>query len=165
MDGIIYLFGGSSDDGSTTYNLTMAYDPIRDQFTTKRKMPITSEAAACTTIGSKIYHTGGANQDPVIHPNGATYYNNLWVFDPYGGVAPNISSLTRTSPNSVHLAWQGELGRSYGIESTKDPVQGPWARVNLSTGATILATNASIEATCTIDPTSMSGFFRILEAN
>jgi N-acetylneuraminic acid mutarotase len=66
VDGIVYLFGGSSNDGWTTYYLTLSYDPDQDKFTAKRKIPVTCEAAACATIDGKIYHSGGVNQDPVV---------------------------------------------------------------------------------------------------
>jgi N-acetylneuraminic acid mutarotase len=166
VDGIVYLFGGSSQDGSTTYNLSVAYDPVQDKFTAKRKMPMTCNAAACATIDGKIYHSGGANQDPVVHPVGALYYDSLWVFDPQGGIAPQFQSLTLQGADSVRLAWQGEAGRLYGVESTVNPAKGPWARRLLSTGTTtILATNASVETTCNMPPADPKRFFRVLEAN
>jgi len=92
-------------------------------------------------------------------------YNSLWVFDPQGGVAPQILGLTLGSTNSVRLAWQGETGRLYGVESTHDPVKGPWTRIALSTGSTVTATNALVESSCRIPPADTNRFFRILEAN
>ena len=166
VDGIVYLFGGSTDDGNTTYDLTVAYDPVQNRFTAKRKIPVTCEAAACATIDGKIYHSGGANHDPVVHPLGAAYYDSLWVFDPQGGVAPQILALTLEATNSVRLTWQGEAGRLYGIESRLDLAKGSWARLVLSTGTnTILATNALVEAICPVPSTDTRRFFRVLEAN
>jgi N-acetylneuraminic acid mutarotase len=166
VDGIVYLFGGSTHDGNTTYDLTVAYDPVLNKFTAKRKIPVTCEAAACATIDGEIYHSGGANQDPVVHPFGAAYYDSLWVFDPQGGVPPQISSLTIESTNSVRLAWEGEAGRLYGVASRLDVAKGLWTRLMLSTGTnTILATNASVEATCTVPSTDPKRFFQVLEAN
>ncbi len=168
VDGIIYLFGGSSTDGWTTYNLSLAYDPAQDAFTTsKRKIPVTCEAAAAATIGGKIYHSGGANQDPVIHPVGAVYYDSLWVFDPRGGVAPEISGLTIESTNRVRLAWQGELGRLYRVQSTTNLVSKyAWTQLTFSTGTnTLPATNELVEATCLVPSGDTNRFFRVLEAN
>jgi len=164
VDGIVYLFGGDSADMYTTYKLTLAYDPVQDKFTAKRLMPTNTLAAAAATIDGKIYITGGANSDPGVYDPIAVY-NSLWVFDPQGGVAPQIQSLTVEGANSVRLAWQGEAGRLYGAESAQNP-KGPWTRLVLSTGTTtILATNASVEATCNISTTVQKRFFRVLEAN
>ena len=166
VDGIAYLFGGSSDDGWTTYDLTLAYDPVQNRFTAKRKIPVTCEAAATATIDGKIYHSGGANQDPVMRPVGAVYYDSLWVFDPQGGVTPQLLSLNRESPDRVRLAWQGEAGRLYGVESKLNLATGTWTRINFSTGSnSILATNELVEATCPVPSADTSRFFRVLEAN
>ncbi|MEK7675976.1 MAG: kelch repeat-containing protein [Verrucomicrobiota bacterium] len=165
VDGIAYLFGGSSDDGWTTYDLTLAYDPVQDKFTAKRRMPVTCEAAACATIAGKIYHSGGVNQDPIVRPAGAVYYDTLWVFDSQGGVTPQLLSLNRESPDRVRLAWQGEAGRLYGVQSTLNPVKGPWTRLNLPLTNTILATNELVEATCPVPSADTNRFFRVLEAN
>jgi hypothetical protein len=162
----IYLFGGSSYDGMTTYDLTLAYDGIQNRFTARRKMPMTCEAAACATIDGKIYHTGGANQDPYLRPDGAVYYNSLWVFDPQGGVTPQLLRLTLGSTNTVRLTWQGEAGRLYAVQSRPDLARGSWARVVFSTGTnSILATNALVEAGCSIPAGDTNRFFRVLEAN
>jgi hypothetical protein len=166
VDGIVYLFGGASDDGWTTYDLAVAYDPVQNKFTAKRKIPVACEAAAAATINGKIYHSGGANQDPIIRPVGAVYYDSLWVFDPQGGVTPQISGLTIESLNSVRLAWQGEAGRLYGVKSTPNAAKGPWARVIFSTGTnSILATNALVEATWAVPSGDTQRFFQVLEAN
>jgi N-acetylneuraminic acid mutarotase len=164
VDGIVYLFGGDSADLYTTYKFTSAYDPIQDAFTAKRLMPTNTLAAAAATIDGKIYITGGANRDLGVY-NSNVLYSNLWVFDPQGGVAPQILALTLESTNRVRLVWQGEAGRLYGIESTQNPATGPWARVTLSTGTTILATNGLVAATGTMPPANPQRFFRVLEAN
>ena len=127
---------------------------------------MTCEAAACATIGGKIYLSGGANQDPIKHPVGAVYYDSLWVFDPQGGVTPKIKSLTIENTNSVRLVRQGEPGRLYGVQSTVDLAKGQWTWVNFSTATnSILATNALVEATCAASPADPKRFFQILEAN
>jgi N-acetylneuraminic acid mutarotase len=102
VDGMVYLFGGSSDDGNTTYDLTVAYDPVQDRFTAKRKIPVTCETASCATIDGKIYHTGGANQDPYAHPVGAVYCDSLWVFDPQTANLPG--HLRRRNLRGHHLS-------------------------------------------------------------
>jgi len=166
VDGMVYLFGGSTFDGQTTYDLTLAYDPIHDRFTAKRKIPVTCEAAACATIDGKIYHSGGANQDPIVRPVGAVYYDTLWVFDPQGGVTPQLLSLNRESPDRVRLAWQGEAGRLYGVQSTPNLAAVVWPRLQLSTGTnSILATNELVEATGIVPSGDTQRFFRVLEAN
>jgi N-acetylneuraminic acid mutarotase len=167
VDGIIYLFGGSTFDGQTTYDLTLAYDPVQDKFTAKRRMPMPCEAAACATINGKIYHSGGANQDPFVHPVGAFYYDSLWVFDPQGGVIPQFLGLNRESPDRVRLAWQGEAGRLYGVKSTVNLANpSSWAPVMFSTGTnSILATNELVEATCPVPSGDTQRFFQVLEAN
>ena len=87
------------------------------------------------------------------------------MFDPQGGVAPQLLSLTLESTNSVRLVWQGEAGRLYGVQSTVN-VTGPWTRINFSSGTnTILATNALVEASCTVPSADTSRFFRVIEAN
>jgi N-acetylneuraminic acid mutarotase len=165
VDGIIYLFGGASDDSWTTHNLTVAYDPARDSFRGKRNLPMPCEAAASATIGGKIYHSGGASADPTLHPD-AVYYDSLWVFDPQGGVAPELLSVTRESPTSVRLSWQGEPGRLYGVKSAPDVVRGPWTRLSFPTGTnSILATNEVVEAICPVPSADPARFFEILEAN
>ena len=163
---MVYLFGGSSDDGWTTYDLTLAYDRVQNRFTAKRKIPVTCEAAACATIDGKIYHSGGANQDPIVHPVGAVYYDSLWVFDPQGGVTPRLLSLNRESPNRVRLAWQGEAGRLYGVQSTPNLAAVVWPRLQFSTGTnSILATNALVEAICPVPSGDTQRFFRAIEAD
>ncbi len=164
-DGIVYLFGGDSADHYTTYNFTLAYDPVQDKFTAKRLLPTNTVGAAAATIDGKVYIIGGANLDPGVYSKVALY-DSLWVFDPQGGVTPQIVNVDIESTNQVRLVWQGEAGRLYGVESTPDPAKGPWTRRVLSTGATtVLATNASVEASCTIPPADPKRFFRALEAN
>jgi N-acetylneuraminic acid mutarotase len=164
-DGMVYLFGGEISASVGSYDLSLAYDPVHDKFAAKRKMPMKCESAAAATIDGKIYHTGGASGDPGSYP-GAVYYDSLWVFDPQGGLAPQILTLTRESPNSVGLTWQGEAGRLYGVESKPHLATGPWARVSFSTGTnSVLATNALIEASCTVPVADPKRFFRVLEVN
>jgi N-acetylneuraminic acid mutarotase len=164
VDGIVYLFGGEISPTAGSYDLSLAYDPVQNNFTAKRKMPMKWEGALGATIDGKIFLTGGASGDPLNYP-GAAYYKSLWVFDPQGGVTPKLLSLSRESPDRVRLAWQGEAGRLYGVESRPDLVSGRWTRVTLSTGPTILATNEVVEATCTVLPADTKRFFRVLEAN
>jgi hypothetical protein len=164
-DGIVYLFGGDSADLYTTYDLTLACDPVQDGFTAKRKIPMKCLLAAAATIDGKIYLTGGGNADLGVYANNVLY-DTLWVFDPQGGVAPQLLSLNRDTADSARLAWQGEAGRLYGVQSTLNPATGLWTRVSFTTGTnSILATNALVEATCAVPSADTSRFFRVLEAN
>ncbi len=165
VDGIIYLFGGFADDDSASYDNALAYDPVRNSFAAKRLMPVTCEGttcnsrrayAACATINGKIYIAGGINANPTL-----VVYSSTLVFDPHGGVAPQISALTLESNNSIRLAWQGEVGLHYRVQSKVDLATGPWTFVS----SRILATNALVEATCTVPTTNAQRFLRILETN
>ena len=127
VNGIIYLFGGEISPTAGGYTCSLAYDPAQDQFTAMRNLPMKCEAAAAATIDGLVYHTGGASGDPGNYP-GAVYYRDLWVFDPYGGVFPQLLSLTRESPETVRLSWQGEAGIRYGIQSRRDVAGGAWTR-------------------------------------
>ena len=168
VDGMVFLFGGEISSTAGGYDLSLAYDPtdpVQDKFSAKRKMPMKCMGAAAATIDGKIFLTGGGSGDPLNYP-GAAYYKSLWVFDPQGGVTPKLLTLNRESPDRVRLAWQGEAGRLYGVESTLNAVKGPWTRINFSTGTnSILATNELVEATCTVLPADTKRFFRVLEAN
>jgi hypothetical protein len=163
-DGILYLFGGeSSAHKGTTF--TLAYDPVQDRFIGKRMIPVPIEGAACAAIDGRIYLAGGADKSPPIYSD-AVIYDNLWVFDPQGGVAPQFLSLTRESPSSVRLLWQGEAGRLYGVQSKPHLTSGLWLPFVLSTGTNvILATNDVVEATGAVPATDTQRFFRVLEAN
>jgi hypothetical protein len=87
------------------------------------------------------------------------------MFDPEGGVTPQITSVNCEGANCVRLAWQGEIGLLYGVESRPDIASGLWTRVMFSTGIySIAATNAQMAATCTIPTTDACRFFRVLEA-
>ena len=80
-DGVVCLFGGEISASAGGYDLSLAYDPVQDKCSAKRKLPMKCEAAAAATIDGKVYHTGGASGDPGNYP-GAVYYDSLWVFDP-----------------------------------------------------------------------------------
>ncbi len=163
-DGIIYLFGGWTADLPGCYDLVLAYDPAQDQFTPRRKMPRTRSTAGCAVIDGKIYLAGGPSKEPIVNPD-AIYYTVVDVFDPQGGVTPQILSLTCESTNQVRLVWQGEAGVGYGVESRPTVASGPWARVMFSTGTnSVLATNALVEARCLVSPAD-ARFFRVLETN
>jgi hypothetical protein len=174
VDGIVYLFGGLASDDSASYSNSLAYDPNRNRFAPKRLMPGTCENskcdsrrvyAACATIGGKIYVAGGIQANPYYEPDAFSYSTTL-MFDPQGGMTPQILGLNCETTNSVRLAWQGEAGRLYGVQSTLDPAKGTWTRVMFSTGTNgILATNALVEATCTVPATDAQRFFRVIEAD
>ena len=165
VDGIIYLFGGWTADCKGAYDFTLAYDPAQDRFTARRKMPRTRSTAGCAVIDGKIYLAGGISQEPIVNTN-AIYYASVDVFDPQGGVTPQILSLSCESTNQVRLVWQGEAGISYGVESRPSVASGPWTRMMFTTGTnTVMATNALVEASCLVPPAGTNRFFRVLEAN
>ena len=165
MDGIIYLFGGCKEFMALgAHDFALAYDPDQDQFTTRRKMPRTRLGAGCAVIDGRIYLAGGASKDPLAFPD-AIYYKVVDVFDPQGGVTPEILSLTCESPNQVRLLWQGEAGIRYGVESRPNVATGAWTRMALPTGTSVLATNSVVETTCTVSTADPKRFFRVLESN
>ena len=95
----------------------------------------------------------------------ASQYHSQWVFDPQGGVAPEILSLNREANDTVRLRWQGEAGRSYGVQSTVNLLNRNWLPFNLTAGNTILATNRVVEVTGAVPPTDTARFFRVVEAD
>ena len=162
VDGIIYLFGGMT----STYgghDFVLVYDPTLDRFSARRKMLRTRMTSACGAIAGKIYLAGGVSEDPVVF-SAAVYYRNLDVFDPQGGVTPQILSGSLESSNSFRLVWQAEAGIKYGVESSPNAT-GPWTRATLPTGTTVTATNGVIETKCTVPSGQAKRFFRVLEAN
>ena len=143
----------------------LAYDPAQDRFTARRKMPRTRCGAGCAVIDGKIYLAGGVSKEPIVNPD-AIYYTVVDVFDPQGGVTPQILSLTCESTNQVRLVWQGEAGISYGVESRPNVATGAWTRATFTSGTnSVLATNALVEATCIVPTVDTNRFFRVLEAN
>jgi N-acetylneuraminic acid mutarotase len=165
VDGIVYLLGGEISPTAGGYDLSLAYDPEQDGYIGKRKVPMKCDSAAAASIGGKVYLTGGASGDPGNYP-GAVYYDSLWVFDPQGGVTPRLLSLNRESLDRVRLAWRGEAGRLYGVQSTPNLATVVWPRLQFSTGTnSILATNGLVEATCAVPSGDTQRFFRVLEAN
>jgi N-acetylneuraminic acid mutarotase len=166
LDGTIYLFGGMRQGWyGSGYDFALAYDPTKDQFnqfTSRRKMPRTRAAGGCAVIDGKIYLAGGVDTEPIV--NVAVYWKVLDVFDPQGGVTPQILSLVCESTNHVRLAWQGEAGLRYGVESRPNVANGSWTRVMFSSGSnSVLATNALVEATCVVPTADTKRFFRVLE--
>ncbi len=53
VNGIIYLFGGFSEDGSGAYDFTLAYDPAKDQFTALRTFPASVPPALVGPSGAR----------------------------------------------------------------------------------------------------------------
>jgi len=163
VDGIIYLFGGMTPTYGG-HDFVLAYDPAQDRFTARRKMPRTRMTAACAAIDGKIYLAGGISAEPIVHP-GAVYYRILDVFDPEGGVTPQILSLTCESTNRIRLVWEAEAGFKYGVESSPDILTNRWTRVTVPTGSTVTATNDLVETSCLVTPGEPRRFYRVLEAN
>ncbi len=164
VDGTIYLFGGFTQDWKDGYDFTLAYDPVQDQFTARRKMLGTRGASGCGVIAGKVYLAAGVSKEPVVNPDVA-FYQSLDVFDPQGGVTPQILSLACETANQVRLVWQGDAGIAYGVESRPNVASGPWTRMMLPTGTSVLATNGLVETTCTVPAGEVKRFFRVLESN
>jgi N-acetylneuraminic acid mutarotase len=163
VDGTIYLFGGMTEDLYGSFDLTQAYDPDQNQFTPRRKMPRTRLTSGCGVIDGKVYLAAGVNKEPVVN-TGVVYYRTVDMFDPQGGVAPEILSLARESTNRVRLAWQGEAGLLYGVQSRPNVANGLWTTNTFSTGTnSVLATNGLVEATCVVPTADTNRFFRVLE--
>jgi N-acetylneuraminic acid mutarotase len=163
VDGIIYLFGGMTEDLYGSYDFTLAYDPVQDRFSARRKMPRTRLLSVCGVIDGKVYLAGGVSKEPVVNPN-PVYYRTVDVFDPQGGVTPQILGLTCESTNHVRLAWQGEAGILYGVHSRPNVANGLWTTNTFSTGTnSVLATNSLVEATCLVPTADTNRFFRVLE--
>lgn len=165
VDGLIYLLGGlSPSDPICSVAFSLAYDPDQDRFTGRRMLPSPCAVAATATMDGLIYLAGGASGYQPRCP-GTVIYNTLWVFDPHGGVRPEILSFTREGADTVRFVWLGEAGRRYGVESTVNVANRNWPRFNLTTGSTILATNRVVEATGTIASEPAARFFRVVEAD
>jgi N-acetylneuraminic acid mutarotase len=164
VDKIIYLFGGMPNGWyGPGYDFALAYDPAQDRFTSKRKIPRTRATGGCGVIDGKIYLAGGVDKEPIVNP-GTVYWKVLDVFDPQGGVTPQILNLACESTNHVRLAWQGEAGILYGVQSTPNVAGGPWTRAMFSSGSnSVLATNALVGATCVLPTADTNRFFRVLE--
>jgi hypothetical protein len=164
VDKIIYLFGGMPNGWyGPGYDFAVAYDPAQDRFTSKRKIPRTRATGGCGVIDGKIYLAGGVEKEPIVNP-GTVCWKVLDVFDPQGGVTPQILSLACESTNHIRLAWQGEAGILYGVQSTPNVANGPWTRNMFSTGTnSVLATNGLVEATCLVPTADTNRFFRVLE--
>jgi len=163
VDGIIYAIGGGADFYHP-YATVEAYDPDRDRFTSRRKMPRTRMTAACGAIDGKIVLAGGVSKDPAAYPD-SVYYRAVDVFDPQGGVPPQILSATLETTNRLRLVWQAEAGIKYGVESSPEVVTNRWTPVTLPTGSTVTATNELVETSCLVTPGEPRRFYRVLEAN
>jgi len=164
VDGIIYVFGGFSQDLTVGFDFAQAYDPKQDRFTPRRKMPRTRAAMGCGAIDGKIYLAGGVDKEPIVN-TGAVYWTVLDVFDPQVGMPPRILMAALESTNRFRLAWRGEIGCNYAVESSPELVTDRWTRVTLPTGSTVTATNGLVETSCPVVPGEPSRFFRVFEAN
>ncbi|MHC1766716.1 MAG: Kelch repeat-containing protein [Verrucomicrobiia bacterium] len=156
VDGVVYLFGGLSDS-FCAHKLSLAYDPVQNQFASRREMPEPSVVAASATMDGKIYVVGGASGSPFDCPT-FTYYDSLWVFDPQGGEYPRIQSFAPEANNTFQLVWQADVGRLYGIQDTRDLVKGPWRFIN-----SIRATNELMQVHYAAPPGDAVRFFRVCE--
>jgi hypothetical protein len=166
VDNTIYLFGGMPESMSGAYDFTLAYDPSQDRFTPCRKMPRTRVLAPCGVIEGKVYLTAAVSKEPIVNPPpSAEFYTVTDVFDPQGGIAPQLLSLTYESSNSVRLVWQGEAGIKYEVRSSTELANGLWPRLTLPSGVNVLATNALLDVKFTVPAGHFKRFFRVCEAN
>ncbi len=164
VDGIIYLFGGMTEDMYGAYDCVWAYDPVNDRFSAKRRIPKTLVTPACGAIDGKVYLTGGVSKEPVYNP-GAVFYKRLNLFDPQGGTAPLIRSATMGSDNRLRLVWRAEAGMTYGVEYSAQVSATRWGRVLLPTGLTVTATNDVVETSCPVIEGLPQRFYRVFETN
>ena len=160
----IFLFGGQDENLGKSFDFALAYDPFQDRFTARRTMPRTRLSSACGAIDGKIYLAAGPNVDPVAHSD-AIYYTIVDVFDPQGGVMPQILSANLEETNRLRLVWQAEAGIKYGVESSPEILTNRWPRVTLPTGVTATATNGLVETSCPVVPGEPRRFFRVFETN
>jgi N-acetylneuraminic acid mutarotase len=129
-EGIVYLFGGESPDRHTTYDFTLAYDPVHDTFTAKQSMPIPCMAAAAVTIDGMIYVAGGVSRDPGVYST-IVCYDSLWVFDPQ---LLRVNLVKAVKPSFSNLS----VGTNYQMQISKDLTT--WTNY----GSPFTATNASM---------------------
>lgn len=165
VDGLIYLFGGCTEDYASAFDLATAYDPVRATVSNRRWMPRTRAFGTSAVIDGKIYLVGGADQEPIINPS-AIFWKVLDVFDPQGGVDPSILSAHLEGLTLLRLTWQADLGQRYGVVSAPNVTRGPWSlRLSFSTGTNaVLATNATMEAVVVLPSPSTPRFLRVVEA-
>ena len=164
VDGIIYLFGGMT---LRLVRIVMTSRwpmiPPRTGSPPGGRCPGHVSLRAAGSLTARSISPAGVNKEPIVNPD-AVYYKELDVFDPQGGVTPQILSLACESTNRVRLAWQGEAGLRYGVESRPNVANGPWTRVTFSSGTnSVLATNSLVEATCIVPTADTNRFFRVLE--
>jgi len=128
-------------------------------------MPEPRAGAASATIGGKVLVAGGSTGYPGSCPTAASS-NDLWVFDPQGGVMPRILSVAREPSDTVGLVWRGEQGRLYGVRSRANVAKGTWLNFRLSDGSmTIRATSDTVEATGTVPAGDPQRYFIVHEAD
>jgi N-acetylneuraminic acid mutarotase len=164
VEGVIYVLGGFQDSICASPT-ALAYDPTEDQFGSRRMMPEPRAGAAFATIGGKILVAGGVSGVPGSCP-GAEVSDDLWVFDPQGGVMPRILTAARESTDTVRLVWRGEKGRLYGVRSRPNVAKGGWVSCRLSDGSTtIRATSDTVEATATVPAGDPQRYFIVYEAD
>lgn len=164
IDGRIYLVGGFLPDSSCAHQRAIAYLPVTDQLSERRMIPVPCVATASAAIDGKLYVAGGMSGAPTVCPN-SVYYDNTWMFDPQGGVSPHLLQVAREPGDTVRLVWQGEAGRRYRVETSANVASGPWTPWGLSSGSSIVATNALINTTGTAPAAGSARFFRVREAD
>jgi N-acetylneuraminic acid mutarotase len=157
-DGLIYLFGGLSPAGDTTYCYVVAYDPVADLPVAKRNLPLVNVGAFSTVAGGRIYVMGGRSG-----VYGGTTYDTVYQFDPCAGVYPTITAFQPSANGKLHMAWEAEPGIKYAVEASFDVTRGLWSRQSLQTGNTITATNQLVELELPTAPSGAKRFYHVVE--
>lgn len=161
VDGWVYLMGGLLRPSLCSSDGMLAYDPVRDRYTQMSSMPAPTSAAASAVIDGKTYVVGGMTGYPPDCPGGV-FGKALWVYTPERAEAPRLQHLSLESGDRIRVVWRGQIGRRYGIETASRLEPGAWARCSTSEGATILATEAVVEATVPVSSAERVRFFRVM---
>lgn len=164
VDGLVYLFGGLHQPSLCGLDAGLAYNPVGDLYTDLPPMPAATAGAASAVIGGKLYVAGGASGASPQCPNAVTR-SSVWVYTPERAEAPAILHLSLQSGDRIRVAWRGQVGRRYGLETAIGLHPGPWARCATSEGTTILAAATVVEVTVLVSPADSVRFFRVILAD
>jgi N-acetylneuraminic acid mutarotase len=141
-NGRLYIIGGQSDSGSTSFvNTVYEYDPVSTDWTQRAPMPTARSAGAAAVIGNRIYVAGGRpprGQDFAVYDAAA----NQWTTLPVMPTGRNHIAAAAIG-GKIYVAG-GRLGAGFTSPMTNvlevfDPVAGTW-----STRAPMPTTRAGI---------------------
>lgn len=80
FNGKFYVFGGSQDTGTNTFNFVEEYDPAGDTWSTKAAMPTTRTASIAAAYNNEIYIFGGDYFPPA--PKKDIHYKVVEAYNP-----------------------------------------------------------------------------------